>query len=337
MDSLTHIALGTCIGEAVLGRQVGKKALVLGAVAQSLPDIDVAASLWLPPADNLLVHRGFAHSFLFGFIAAILLSLLVRKMLHSQNIAITKLFFFFCLQIWLHDLLDTCNAYGTGLFEPFNHHRFSINLLYVIDPFFSVSLVIAFIALIILRKNYSARKKWVLAGLLPCCMYFLYAIYNKISVSGQVEKFLQSGQIPHKSFFTTPTPFNTLLWYNVAATDSGYFVSYRSVFDKKSFPMHFVYYKKNEQLLQPVNKNENVKKLLQFADNYFTSRNEGDSLVLNVLRFGQVFGWSNSKAHFAFQYFLNPSYDNSLVVQRGRFKGWNKKTLAEIYNRIKGN
>ena len=336
MDSLTHIALGACIGEAVLSRKVGKKALLLGAVAQSLPDIDVVASLWLQPAANLLVHRGITHSLLFGFIAAVLLSLLARKMLRVQHIPIADLFFFFCIQVWLHDLLDTCNAYGTGLFEPFSHQRFSINLLYVIDPFFSVSLVIAFIVLIILRSKNPVRNKWMLAGLIPCCMYFLFAVFNKISVSEQVKKWLLSERIPHRSFITTPTPFNTLLWYNIAAADSGYFVGYRSVFDKKSSPVHFVYYKKNEQLLQQINKNRSVKELLRFADNYFTVSGKEDSLVLNVLRFGQVFGWSNSKAHFAFQYFLNPSYDNSLVVQRERFKGWNRKTLTGIYNRIKG-
>jgi inner membrane protein len=41
MDSLTHIAIGACISEAVLSKQIGKKALTLGAVTHSLPDIDI--------------------------------------------------------------------------------------------------------------------------------------------------------------------------------------------------------------------------------------------------------------------------------------------------------
>jgi len=79
MDSITHIALGACLGEAALSKQAGKKALILGAIAQSLPDIDVAASLWLHPTENLLVHRGFTHSLLFGAVAAVMLSFIVRK------------------------------------------------------------------------------------------------------------------------------------------------------------------------------------------------------------------------------------------------------------------
>jgi inner membrane protein len=46
MESVTHIALGACIGEAAFSKQIGKKALILGAIAQSLPDADITASLW---------------------------------------------------------------------------------------------------------------------------------------------------------------------------------------------------------------------------------------------------------------------------------------------------
>ena len=46
MDSLTHIVLGAAIGEAMLGKKIGKKGILWGALAASLPDIDV---LFVPP------------------------------------------------------------------------------------------------------------------------------------------------------------------------------------------------------------------------------------------------------------------------------------------------
>ena len=66
MDSLTHIALGACVGEAFFERGFGKKAMLWGALAQSVPDIDFVASFWMPTAENLLAHRGFTHSLLFA-------------------------------------------------------------------------------------------------------------------------------------------------------------------------------------------------------------------------------------------------------------------------------
>jgi inner membrane protein len=268
------------------------------------------------------VHRGFTHSLLFGLLAAILLALITKKLFLLRSLPIVKLFFFFCLQICLHDMLDTCNAYGTGLFEPFNHRRFSFHLLFVADPFFSISIVIAFVALVIVRKGTQARKRWVLAGLLPAFLYLFYALFNKALVNDKVKKSLLAK--------------HSWLWYIVTATDSGYFIGYCSVFDLESFIVPFTYYPRNEQFLQTIDTTINAERLLRFANNYYTVAYVGDTLIFNVLRFGQVLGWQDPKAQFAFQYFLKPSYDNSLMVQRGRFKAWNKKTLIKMYERIKG-
>ena len=41
MDSLTQIVLGAAVGEATLGRKVGNKALLWGAIAGTIPDLDV--------------------------------------------------------------------------------------------------------------------------------------------------------------------------------------------------------------------------------------------------------------------------------------------------------
>jgi inner membrane protein len=243
---------------------------------------------------------------------------------------------FFCLQIWLHALLDTCNAYGTGLFEPFSHQRFSFHLLFVADPFFSLSIVITFVALSILRINHCTRRRWLFAGLIPAATYLLYTIFNKVSIDNKIEQSLSAEHIPYKNVMITPTPFNSLLWYVIAAVDSGYFVGYRSVFDKDILTTSFTYFQKNEDLLQKVDKATDIKQLIQFADNYYTLQQTRDTLVFNVLRFGQVAGWENPKEDFVFQYFLNSYYNNTLVVQRGRFRGWNKKSLISMFNRIKG-
>ena len=65
MDTLSHIVLGTCMGEALLGKKIGKKAMLWGALANNLPDIDVFFTPLFHPVDALFVHRGITHSFLF--------------------------------------------------------------------------------------------------------------------------------------------------------------------------------------------------------------------------------------------------------------------------------
>ena len=44
MDSLTQIVLGAAVGEAVAGRQVGRRALIWGGVLGALPDFDLLIS-----------------------------------------------------------------------------------------------------------------------------------------------------------------------------------------------------------------------------------------------------------------------------------------------------
>lgn len=68
MDSLTQITLGAACGELVLGRRIGNKAMLWGAIAGTIPDLDVLARLWMPEIDALAVHRGLSHSLLFAVV-----------------------------------------------------------------------------------------------------------------------------------------------------------------------------------------------------------------------------------------------------------------------------
>src|SRR5690554_4064926 len=127
MDSLTHIVLGACIGEAGFSKEMGKKALLLGAFAQSFPDVDGLASFFLSPTQNLLFHRSVTHSFLFVALAASALAWLSGRLFPSLQLPRLKLTLFFALQMGLHILLDTCNAYGTQLLWPFSSERISFD------------------------------------------------------------------------------------------------------------------------------------------------------------------------------------------------------------------
>ena len=80
MDSLTQIVLGAAVGEVVLGRKVGNKAMLWGAIAGTIPDLDVYQSLIFDSLKANELHRGFSHSILFSVIFAPLLAwILVKK------------------------------------------------------------------------------------------------------------------------------------------------------------------------------------------------------------------------------------------------------------------
>ena len=349
MDSLTHIALGACVGEVLFGRSLGRKALLVGVVAQSLPDIDGVAGLWLPMSANLLAHRGITHSLVVAPLAAIVLAGVVRRWRWARTVSLRYWFLFFAFQLSLHDLLDTANAYGTGLLEPFSHQRYSWYLLYVADPFFTIPLVVAALLLWLFFRQRHSKRIGALVALVWAGGYLGYAAINKSRVDGPIRASLKAAGVPYTHYTTIPTPLNTWLWYIVAATGKGYYVGYRSVFENPARITEFVYIPRSEHLLkgalrQPADPAltrrlrvnvADVRNLRQFARGDYIVEKHGDTLSIDILRFGQVLGWENPKAPFVFRYELGEGIDNRLVVQRGRFLGWDRAAFRRFVRRIR--
>jgi inner membrane protein len=336
MDSITHIALGGLLGEVLLGKKLGKRAIVLGAIAQSIPDMDIVASSWLDVPHDLLAHRGFTHSFLFVALLSPLLALAALRWLKHSDLRFRQWLFFFVVQISIHLLLDSLNAYGTGWLEPFSHTRFSFSTLFVADPFYTVWLVIVLGVLILLRRAHPSRWSWAVAGLVVSSLYLVYAGVNKYIVTRETEKILQGQQVSYQRYFTTPTPLNTWLWMIVAEDSRGYQVGYRSVFDSQE-RVSFHFFPRNDSLLKGFSLHEDVKLLQRFSQGYYTVTQRSDTLVFSDLRFGQRLGWDDPEARFVFEYFVNFPGENTFAVQRGRFAGWNRDRVGAMVKRIKGN
>jgi inner membrane protein len=336
MDSLTHIALGACIGEAFFEKGFGKKAMVWGALAQSIPDIDFVASTWLNTSEALLAHRGFTHSILFALLIIPLFALTADKVHRPHNITFKTWLLFFSVEVFVHLFIDGFNNYGVGWLEPFSHWRFSFNTIYVADPFFSIWPGLAFFMLIILNTYSPKRKFWWKFGVIFPLVYLGYCTINKLTINNDVNKILIAQNIPHDKYFTTPAPLQNWLWYVVSGNDSEYFVGFRSVFDRKK-EINFQRFPVNDSLLKPVSDHQDLQKLIRFSQQFYTVERYNDTLVFNDLRFGQIIGWQNPKEKFVFHYYLQHPRDNKLVVQRGRFAKWDWQVVKSFCKRIKGN
>lgn len=83
MDSLTQIVLGAAAGEVVLGKKIGNRAMLWGAVGGTIPDMDVLGKYFLSEIDNLAFHRGISHSVLFSIIGAFVFGWLIYTMYKS--------------------------------------------------------------------------------------------------------------------------------------------------------------------------------------------------------------------------------------------------------------
>ena len=162
--------------------------MFLGALAQSIPDIDFIASFWNDTASDLLAHRGFTHSILFDLLATVGFGLLAEHFHKKHRVGYARWNLFFFVQISTHLFLDLFNSYGTGLLEPFSHQRFSFNALFVADPFFTIWPIISFIALLVLKPHLRKRAFWWQLSLVACSLYLIYCSINKLETKKNVNE-----------------------------------------------------------------------------------------------------------------------------------------------------
>ena len=85
MDSLTQIVLGAAVGEVILGKKIGNRALLWGAVGGTIPDLDVLSSFFVSEINELAYHRGFSHSIVFSILGAFVFGWLVHSLYQSKS------------------------------------------------------------------------------------------------------------------------------------------------------------------------------------------------------------------------------------------------------------
>ena len=62
-----------------LGKKIGNKAIVYGAILGTIPDLDVVVGKFLDPLTATDIHRGFSHSTLFFLLFSPVLAFVIQK------------------------------------------------------------------------------------------------------------------------------------------------------------------------------------------------------------------------------------------------------------------
>jgi inner membrane protein len=335
MDTLTHTVLGAAVGEVVLGKKIGKKAMLLGALFSNVPDIDVVSNLFMHPVDALLAHRGFTHSFTFALIMIPLFSYWFMK-IHKRSTTNFRDWLKLIGITWIsHLLIDSLTSYGTGWFEPFSHYRVSFNTIFVADPIYTFPLLVSSIALLILNSKSKQRKAWSYGGLIISCLYLVFTFISKIHVDNVVEESMKKQNLSYNELMTTPTPLNAILWNSIAKTDKGYWIGFYSLFDK-SKDVSFYFADRNDSLVKDELNTDRGKKLIRFSQDYYCITQKDNINYFHDLRFGQFDGWNKADAPFTFSYRLGQDNEGEVFLQRRRFQGSISELFSSLMERIKG-
>ncbi|MDX5345897.1 MAG: metal-dependent hydrolase [Hymenobacteraceae bacterium] len=336
MDSLTQIVLGAAVGEAVLGKKAGNRAVLWGAVAGTIPDLDVLVGKAMTTVDALLFHRGISHSIVFALFLSPLLGWGVCRIYKGQQGNWKEWSLLFFLGLVTHALLDCFTTWGTQLFWP-HPYRVSFKSIFVIDPLYTVPFLVCLVWLMFLDRTSPKRRTLNWAGIGISSFYLLLTLFNKYQVNQVFQASFQNQGLPVMRFETKPTPLNNILWSTNAEAAEGFYIGYYSFFDSNK-QVNYHYFPKNHQLLKPYLQHKAVQKLLFLTDGWYTVEPVQEGLLINDLRFGQTTGWQSGTGDFVFAYqLIIENGEVTEIKQRENSVSEGRKMLGQFWNRIKGN
>ena len=292
MDSLSQIALGAAVSVAVMGRRTAVwKAALWGAVAGTLPDLDVMIEQG-DAIRNMVLHRAETHSLfwltLFSLPFATGVAWLSREWALRRRWA---------LAMWLalvtHPLLDAMTVYGTQLALPFTNHPYGVGSVFIIDLLVTLPLLIGVGWALASRGSGQVRGRGTarglranLVGLAISTAYLAWGVAAQQHVSQIATASLASQGIRAEIMLVTPTAFNTVLWRVVAVSGDSYHEGFYSLFDKTP-QIPFDAYPRGNALAAELSGVEGVQQLKSFTKGFFALRDEAGRVLISDLRMGQ--------------------------------------------------
>jgi inner membrane protein len=337
LDSLTQIVLGASVGEAVAGRKLGNKALLWGAIAGTIPDLDVLANPWLDTVEQLSFHRSVTHSLLFALVLSPLLGLLFQRVYEKERATSRDWAWLFFLAFTTHALLDSFTTWGTQLLWPFSRYGYAFYNIFVVDPLYTVPFLL-FVGVAAFYKRHNPKRSYLnYAGLGISSTYLLFSFVAKASADDVFKENLQRQQISYNSYISKPTPLNTIFWSVTAKGADGFYNGFYSLLDQGK-EVTYLYEPQNAQLLQPYRGNPKLERLLEITKGYYAvaPASEG-GLYINDLRFGKFDGWQEQGGQYVFVYHLRESAQGELEIEEiNNRPKVDRQYLQAYWQRIRG-
>jgi inner membrane protein len=283
MDSLTQIALGSAVTVAVMGRRTAVwKAALWGAVAGTLPDLDAFIDHGNAIL-NMTRHRAESHSLLYVTLAAPLLAWGVSR-LHHEPALFRRWWLALWLALFTHPLLDAMTVYGTQLLQPFSDYPFAVGSIFIIDPLYTVPLLVGVGAALRLKSQRGLR--WNAAGLLLGTLYLGWSAVAQQQATQVARASLQAEGIDASGLLVTPAPFNTLLWRLVATTPTQYLEGHYSLLDD-SPRIRWSTHDRGAALIERHGQEPSVARIAAFSHGFYRLSESGGHLFVTDLRMGQ--------------------------------------------------
>lgn len=209
MDPLTQGLLGAVAAQAAVGRRLPRSAWWLGMLAGMAADLDVVIRPAGDPLGGLTYHRHFTHALAFvpvgGLLTALPFLWLRRLRDHRGWVLLAT-----TLAYATHGLLDACTSYGTLLYWPFTERRVAWDFIAIIDPIYTLTLLV-FLVLAVWRR----RASFAVVGLLLSTAYMGLGAYQHHRVMLAQRALAESRGDRWQRGRALPSPLNLVLYRSI--------------------------------------------------------------------------------------------------------------------------
>jgi inner membrane protein len=332
MDSLTQIVLGAAVGELILGKKIGIKAALWGAIGGTIPDLDVVGKYFLSDIDALLFHRGFMHSIFFVFFIGPFISFIPYRIYQYKynNLSYFDWWLLIFLSLITHPILDAFTTWGTQLFWPLNH-RVAIKSIFVVDPIYTLPFLFFLLISLCLHQNSNYRRFINITGILISSTFLFSTTIRQYKAKEEVIEYLKIKKINYEEVSLRALPLN-VFWNISVKTKNGFLNAiYSPLYTKDS--ISFNYYPQNKHILpSEILDFEDFKKIQMITNDYFIVEKLNNSFVISDLRFGKTSFKQSNKNLFMFQYKIFKGEKGELVTSFVQNRPIPQEFLAEFIN-----
>ena len=218
MDPLSQGTVGAAFAQSAANKNNIFKIGVIGFLAGLAPDLDILIQSSTDPILFLEYHRQFTHSLFFIPFGSLIVALVLFPLVKS-SMSIKTVYFASLLGYATHGLLDACTSYGTQIFWPFSNERVTWNNISIVDPLFTIPVLILIgIAIKTKKKIFS----FFAIGWISFYLSLGFVQYERALLAA-IELANDRGHNPER-LTLKPSFGNLILWKSIYQHDETFYV-----------------------------------------------------------------------------------------------------------------
>ena len=222
---------------------------------------------------------------MFTTLLAPLMALLAYHIHRNTKISYKRWWLIAFLGLFTHPLLDIMTVYGTGFYEPFSNARLALATINIVDPLYTLPLLIPLV-IRMARKENPKWRKLLRNGFIVGQVYLSLTLLNSWYMYGVFKENLAAQNVQYDKILAAPTLLNNVLWYGIAVNDTHAWFAYHSHLDNDT-QVTFKRIPRNTHLTQKVDPFD-MENLKRFSKGFYLLNETDKGIVWTDLRFGLI-------------------------------------------------